>query len=109
MKQCQVPVYEIIVIGREPDNAPDLPEGALGVIVHLDIVVAQGHCGPAEVSPEVKENLISTFLVCDHYRPVLKVNTVGRSHHPLVCDQGASTEMTFVYPHRNLKVKGFKS
>ena len=104
MQECQVPVNEIVVIGWESDNSLDLSEGALGVIVHLDIVVAQGHCSSSEVSPEVKVKL-DFHIPClkSLHRPVLKVNTVGSSHHPLVCDQGASTEMTFVYPHRNLK------
>ena len=100
MQECQVPVNEIIVIGWESDNSPDLSEDAVGVIVHLDIVVAQGHRGSAEVSPEVKVKL-DFHIPClkSLHRPVLKVNTVGSGDHPLVRDQSASTEMTFVYPH----------
>ena len=50
MEQCEVSVYEIVVVCREPDDAPDLPEGAPRVVVRLDVVVAQGHSCPAEVS-----------------------------------------------------------
>ena len=74
MEQCEVSVYEIVVVCREPDDAPDLPEGAPRVVVRLDVVVAQGHSCPAEVSSRkiINNNIRPGFdnrhLIIEGYR-----------------------------------------
>ena len=66
-------------------------------------MISETDSDSAEVSPENIDDLDDDSNHPEVDQPVVKVHAVSRSCHPLVRDQGSTTEMAAVNPHGYLK------